>query len=834
MTVSSKSRSIRPFFQKLARVPPAILVSVALAIATLLRMALTPVFGSGYTFITFYPAIIFSTVIGGWRYGLVTVAAAALLSMMLFINPLINVEHATALIVFLTVDGLMIVIADGTGRARRRAELKAELAWAREKELREEITERKRVEEALSEKTARLSLAMKAANLGAWEIHIPSGRDSWDDHMVKLLGLNPEEAEARSDNWLSFVHSDDRERVQAAFNAAVAKASIYVCEFRVPRIDGELRWFVSQGKPICNEEGKVERMVGVIQDISAQRNVETALFESEERMQQALVVSHSFAFEWDSATDNVIRSHSCAAILGLSNEDASLETGQRYFQRIHPEDRQSFVAMLEELNPSKALYHTLYRILRPDGGVVVLEESGHGKFDAAGNLSCLIGFATDVTVREEAVLALRESESSLRRFLDIAAVGLVRVGPDFRYRMVNEAYAKIVGREIEEIIGRSLLEILGEAGFAVIRPYAVRVFQGERVSYEAEFALPKLGQRWLSVHYTPERDATEAVIGWVGSILDITDRKLAEQERERLAAVVQNSHDFIGMSDIDGNPIFVNRAGRDLVGLEHDFDIRSTNIPEYFVPEQRNFVRSVVLPAILAEGRWVGELTFQHFQTKAPIPVYYDLFRIDNSATGQPINFATVTRDLSEQKRGEKAFREADTRFRTMADTAPVLIWETDARGITFVNQHYLNFFGVGLESIFRMGWADFAHPEDKENYIKTYAEAFKNRKPFAFDCRFRRADGQYRWLRNSGCPLDEHHFVGGSLDITEHVQAEETLREDDRRKNQFLATLAHELRNPLAPISNNLHVLQMPGIDSATVERMYAMMERKPPTLPH
>lgn len=129
---------------------------------------------------------------------------------------------------------------------------------------------------------------------------------------------------------------------------------------------------------------------------------------------------------------------------------------------------------------------------------------------------------------------------------------------------------------------------------------------------------------------------------------------MQQSHRERLEAIVQNSGDFIGSSDLQGNPIFVNRAGRDLVGIDQDYDIRLTNIPQYFVPEERQFILDVVIPAIAKDGRWRGELTFQNFKTGARIPVFYDLFRVDDSETGQPLFFATVTRNIEEAKRREE------------------------------------------------------------------------------------------------------------------------------------------------------------------------------------
>jgi PAS domain S-box-containing protein len=136
-------------------------------------------------------------------------------------------------------------------------------------------------------------------------------------------------------------------------------------------------------------------------------------------------------------------------------------------------------------------------------------------------------------------------------------------------------------------------------------------------------------------------------------------RREAEDERTRLALIAESSSDFIGITDAQGVPVFLNKAGRRLVGFPEGFDIGQTTIPEYFLPEERSFVQSVVLPTLYTEGRWAGELRLRHWQTGKSIPVFYDAFRMDDP-TGKPMNFATVTRDLTEQKKVEEALRRSE------------------------------------------------------------------------------------------------------------------------------------------------------------------------------
>ena len=135
----------------------------------------------------------------------------------------------------------------------------------------------------------------------------------------------------------------------------------------------------------------------------------------------------------------------------------------------------------------------------------------------------------------------------------------------------------------------------------------------------------------------------------------------------------------------------------------------------------------------------------------------------------------------------EQALRGADERFRAMADTAPVLIWESDARGAIFVNRYFLEFLSVEFDEVREKGWHQFLHPEDAAVYLAAYEEAFARREPFAGEVRLRRADGQYRWILTTARPLANDRFVGFSADITDRKRAEEELRKSNERLNRAL-----------------------------------------------
>src|SRR5690606_6307896 len=151
--------------------------------------------------------------------------------------------------------------------------------------------------------------------------------------------------------------------------------------------------------------------------------------------------------------------------------------------------------------------------------------------------------------------------------------------------------------------------------------------------------------------------------------------------------------------------------------------------------------------------------------------------------------------------------------FRNMADNAPVLIWIHGVGGCQYVNKEYMRFFGAELSGLQGMNWTRYIHKDEVDAFVESYRQAFKRQQAVNAQVRMRRADGEYRWLSLHGTPRFRadgafRGYVGCSVDITDMKASENALREADRRKDDFLAMLGHELRNPLAGIVTGSQVL--------------------------
>ncbi len=160
--------------------------------------------------------------------------------------------------------------------------------------------------------------------------------------------------------------------------------------------------------------------------------------------------------------------------------------------------------------------------------------------------------------------------------------------------------------------------------------------------------------------------------------------------------------------------------------------------------------------------------------------------------------------------------QESENRFRVVADSTPVMMWMTRVdKSFDWFNKAWLEFTGRSLEQELSQGWLQGVHPEDRERCAGIFDTSFDARQPFSADYRLRRADGSYRWVLANGAPRRAangsfHGFTGSCVDIHERKELEERLAERtralrlaERRKDEFLALLTHQLRSPLAPIGN-------------------------------
>lgn len=212
---------------------------------------------------------------------------------------------------------------------------------------------------------------------------------------------------------------------------------------------------------------------------------------------------------------------------------------------------------------------------------------------------------------------------------------------------------------------------------------------------------------------------------------------------------------------------------------------------------------------------------------------------IDNSASpirdasGIVIGSVLVFRDISGRKDAEHAQRESERRYRAIGESIDYGVWVCDSAGRnTYTSDSFLRLVGLTQEECSAFGWAAMLHPDDAESTIVAWQECVRLGSRWDREHRFQGMDGHWHYILARGIPikndLDEiTSWVGINLDISRQKQIESELREADRRKNEFLATLAHELRNPLAPIKHAVQLMGFSKLDPE-IDELRQMMARQ------
>lgn len=424
-----------------------------------------------------------------------------------------------------------------------------------------------------------------------------------------------------------------------------------------------------------------------------------------------------------------------------------------------------------------------------------------------------IGLAVvDLTERIRLMKDLRASEERIRRIYDQAAVGIVTFRHDGSLTFANPGFCRMTGREPGEIGGMSLADLLPtpEPGWAGL-------FDAD----EARLPRKDGTSLWVSMTANTLRDGDGQPQGGLAIVLDVSQRRAAEealreshrQFRDLADAIPQ----LVFMTDADGRIGYVNRGWIDYTGLNleqcrnvtglaaiaHSDDLHG--MLERWALSRREGVefdyQLRLRRAVDGQYRW--------FLSRA-VPVLDDRGRIVQW-------FGTAT-DIEDQKRAEESLLIQNAKIRRLVDSNIIGVLFADRDRITDANDAVLALTGRDRDDLEsgRLDWRELTPPEYRAAAEKARAEMLDRGVCTPFPMEFSRPDGSRVPILIGGALIDAAvpTWVCFVQDMTRIKQVEHELREGDRRKDEFLAMLAHELRNPLAPIRNGVEILEMAESD--------------------
>ena len=264
--------------------------------------------------------------------------------------------------------------------------------------------------------------------------------------------------------------------------------------------------------------------------------------------------------------------------------------------------------------------------------------------------------------------ALRASEERFRRYFELGLVGMAMTSPTKGILEVNDELCRILGYSRDELLKLSWADMTHPDDLAADVAEFNRVLAGDIDGYTLDKRWVRKDGRVISTIMSARcvRRTDGTVDYFVGLVQDITERKLDEEEKRKLAALVENSPEFIGIASLEGRPYVVNAAGRELVGLDSPSQVLETRVLDYIVEEDKEAFQQA-LANVLREGQWEGETRFRHFKTGAEIPVRQRIFLIREPGANRPVAMATIASDVTGRRRSDEALRAAQAELAHMA-----------------------------------------------------------------------------------------------------------------------------------------------------------------------
>jgi PAS domain S-box-containing protein len=410
--------------------------------------------------------------------------------------------------------------------------------------------------------------------------------------------------------------------------------------------------------------------------------------------------------------------------------------------------------------------------------------------------------------------------------------------------LYNDAAIPLVGDRHPLLLGAPL-SVAWPDLWDDIRPLVERVLDGEPIHVENK-QLTLSGTdgdadaaAWFHVSYTPVRDADGSVRGVYCTLQDSTHQVLAERHRAIALARLQQLFDQApGFIAVTRGPEHVFElandayarlvAHRDLIGLPVRDALPELSAQGYL--------------ALLDHGYRSGEaFVGRRMRVQLQHPgdghderyvdfVYQPIRAADGTVSGIFIQGSDVTA----QEELERRLRESEAKFRTITDAMPQIVWSTRPDGYhDYFNQRWYDYTGVPEGSTDGDAWTGLFDPADHARTQAAWRHSLQTGEPYEIEYRLRHRSGEYRWVLGRALPVRDERgritrWMGTCTDIHEQVVAREVLRRETRRKDELLAMLAHELRNPLAPIRTAAAVLPAAAGDAERTTQLAHVVTRQ------
>ena len=553
-----------------------------------------------------------------------------------------------------------------------------------------------------------------------------------------------------------------------------------------------------------------------------------------------LIVEHMPGFAWSAGQDGKLRyvTPRLVEFTGKRIEDVSNTAV------LHPEDVAATLNAWSHAVATGEPYLVEHRVRRVDGSYRWFRVSALRVRDPGSQDLRWYGLDIDIDEQKRTDDAVRESEQRLTRLIETLPAMLWRATPDGEPDYINPRLANYTGRGLDgvgrgpEDLGRTLDDLVKlKVQNAMIHQDDLEAAAGAWArahATEGAFDLTARlrgadgSYRWFQARAEPMRDEAGRIVHWYGVAVDIDDRKQAEdalrKSEQELRGIVDALPQTISVLGPDGTGRYANRPLLDYTGL---------TMEQLMTPDSRGN------PVLFHPDDWarLQDERLRGLARKMPFEIEWRVRRKDGQyrwflvryhplrdEQGRILRWYAGGTDIDDRKRAEEALRKSEQELRLLIETLPAMVWRTSADGEPdYINQRYADYLGRPLAALAQEKWREIVHPDDVATASREWSWARETETPFDTTCRFRKADGEYRWFHVHAEPLLDGdgrvvRWYGVHVDIDDLKKAEEALRATQAQLSRaseiaavsgVAASIAHEISQPLAAMVAYGHACQ-------------------------
>ena len=694
------------------------------------------------------------------------------------------------------------------------------------------------LERQVADKTDALIEAQRIARVGSWSFDVATGTNTWSAEQFRILGFDPNVPLPSYENFFDIIPKDDQPQMRAAVEEAIAHGTPYTVEHGIIRPDGAICYIISRGEAVCDEQGKVIKLVGTITDISDRKQAEIALKQSETRF---LEISESspaniyiIVMRPDGSTYFEHMSRAIEVIHELTVEEV-LADASILLNRIHPDDVAGYHAAVQHSLETLQPFCHEWRIVNPSGIIKWVKGSSRPKLRDNGDIAWY-GVVIDISDRKQAAIALQQSEAT---FQEIAAASpaiifTLSINAD---RTVEFKYLSPAAEEIHELPIADMLangDLIANqthpddvAEYQQAAAYSTETLQP--FQHEWRIITPSGKTKWLNAKARIQRLETGEPVCH-GVVIDISDRKQAEIALQASESRFRE----IAASSPGAIYILITRADNSI-----KFEYMSAIFEEIHEIKTELILNdaSVYLDQIHPQDL-DGYYKASSYSKKNLQPFHHEWRIITPSgklkwlqANSRPvvqkngdIAWHGVILDVTARKQAEELLQKSEAALVEAQGIAHIGNWEFDIQSqkITW-SKELFHMFGLDSKQP-EPTYADYLqliYADDRFILQQYIEQAIADGTPYVIDYRIIRPDGSIRYHEGRAeVEINDQGQVvrlfGTNLDITERKQfetelanAKEKAESDTKAKSEFLANMSHEIRTPMNGVIGMTQLLE-------------------------